>query len=544
MDKTAVQKLTEKGCMVDKEAAEILEEDDVENIQGLEPMPMVISRKLVTNLREQDTSQQKNVEVEQGDTGTKTVMKQKTDETVTTNKEEKNNEQSSNKEMSEAEPESKPKNQDRDNFDYGEKSSNFDTNKTVQIRDSGNRNQELRTKVEIMDEKDISQEEKDVPEFLQYYNDRYEKMKKLLLNRREMSSATTINRLERRNEGEQATTVGIVNDKYRTNSGKYIVNIEDNTGKFKALVEEREGDQIVQDEVIGIIGNMGGDIIYADQIVRPDLPIPQGVNTTEDNVEAAYISDMHLGSEDFLDERFDRFAKWLESDEASRIGYIVIAGDAVEGVGTYPGQEEELIITDIYKQYEAFEEWVEKIPNHIQLIIGPGNHDVTRLAEPQPRLPEKAVPRLYEKDNVHLIQNPQMVKLHGIESDGIKHLIYHGYSFDSQIDQIQQLRETAYDDPSKVMIDLLKRRHIAPTYGSNLMSPEGEDHLVIDEKPDVFVAGHLHSHAEESYKGVNVIASSTFQKQTDFQKRVGHEPDPGKVTIMNFKNRDTRIKQF
>jgi DNA polymerase II small subunit/DNA polymerase delta subunit B len=41
-----------------------------------------------------------------------------------------------------------------------------------------------------------------------------------------------------------------------------------------------------------------------------------------------------------------------------------------------------------------------------------------------------------------------------------------------------------------------------------------------------------------------VIASSTFQAQTDFQKRVGHEPDPGKVTIVNFGNRNTEVKQF
>jgi DNA polymerase II small subunit len=94
------------------------------------------------------------------------------------------------------------------------------------------------------------------------------------------------------------------------------------------------------------------------------------------------------------------------------------------------------------------------------------------------------------------------------------------------------------------MVDLLKRRHLAPTYGSNLLSPESEDHLVIEEKPDVFVSGHLHSHSNYSYKGVNVINSSTFQAQTDFQKRVGHEPDPGKVTLVNFKNRNTEVKQF
>jgi len=56
---------------------------------------------------------------------------------------------------------------------------------------------ELRTKVEIMDETEVSRDQKDVPEFLKYYNDRYDKMR-TLTHRMELQSATTINRLERR----------------------------------------------------------------------------------------------------------------------------------------------------------------------------------------------------------------------------------------------------------------------------------------------------------------------------------------------------------
>jgi DNA polymerase II small subunit len=122
--------------------------------------------------------------------------------------------------------------------------------------------------------------------------------------------------------------------------------------------------------------------------------------------------------------------------------------------------------------------------------------------------------------------------------------MYHGYSFDDHVDRIQELRENAYDEPERVMIDLLKRRHLAPTYGDNMLSPEMEDQLVIEKEPDVMVSGHFHSHANTTYKGVNVINSSTFQAQTDFQKRMGHEPDPGKVTIVDYKTRKTQVKQF
>ncbi|MFB6174491.1 MAG: metallophosphoesterase [Candidatus Nanohalobium sp.] len=602
MEENAVKELTKQGCMVGREAAEKLTERDVELIRELDTTPMYVSADMVQRLRQKlsqdvSTGKQRQVvkarpgggsEVEQesssqpGDSSPEAVSETEISEGTTTEQEgemedsvivsdssedEDASEQQRNTEQDQEEPSQDQTSQGTDSTDedfdeevdesklnndlseeeeelYDRRGSKFSSEKTVRLRDSGRRDQ-LRTKVEIMDEADINKEEKDVPEFLSYYNDRYDRMRKLLTRRTQLQSATTIKRLEKRDEGEQATTVGLVKDKYSTSSGKYIVEIEDKTGTFKALVDERPGELIVPDEMIGVQGSMGGDIIYANSVVRPDLPIPQGrTASTEDEVKAAYISDLHLGSIDTLDDRLDRFAEWLSTDAASKIGYLVITGDLVEGVGVYPGQEEELRVTDIYKQYELFEDWVDKIPEDIQIIIGPGNHDITRLSEPQPRLPREAFTRIPEYDNVHRVQNPQTVRLHGIESKGLKHLMYHGYSFDDHVDKIQELREHAYDEPDRVMIDLLKRRHLAPTYGTNMLSPEATDHMVIEEKPDVMVSGHFHSHAVSSYKGVNVICSSTFQAQTDFQKRVGHEPDPGKVTILNFKNRNTEVKQF
>ncbi len=549
MNEEAVKQLTKKGCMVEKDAAEILRAADVEHITSLETTPMYISKEMVSKIRQK-------VEVDTGN-GTKQVMKtpevQENSEPSSIEPETQDSgkpdasirgEKAVKESIEDKEPEQIDSgDNDVENEVYDNKSSHFDQSKTVSIKDTGNR-KEKRTKVELIDDRDILKEEKNVPEFLGCFNDRYDKMKRLIMRHMEMKSATTINRVERRNKGEEACTVGIVNDKYSTKSGKWIVEIEDKTSTFKLLVDEREGELIIPDEVIGVVGSMGGDIIYADSIVRPDLPIPQGTKSTEQQVKAAYISDLHIGSQDTLHKRMDRFAQWLSTDAAQEIGYLVIAGDLVEGVGIYPGQQEELEIADIYKQYEAFETWFEKIPEDIQVIAGPGNHDITRLAEPQPRLDEKVFPNIKDMNNFHLVQNPQTVRLHAIESKGLKHLMYHGYSFDRHVDQIQDLREKAYDDPHHVMIDLLKRRHLAPTFGSNLLAPDGVDPLVIQEKPDVFVAGHFHSHANSSYKGVNVICSSTFQAQTDFQKRVGHEPDPGKVTLLDFKTRRTEVKQF
>ena len=561
MNKHVVKQLTKEGCIVAKEAAESLTESDIDAIRSLDTTPMYISEAMLENLRKKQLNgsnggvvTEKPVPTANG--GSTTQQIEKASSTTETQVEEVLPERESaeasddkhEEEASERDLDPEQLNNDIDsNRDTEEHQSNnaqeVSRTKEVKIMDDRDR-RELRTKVEIMDEREVSRDQKDVPEFLKYYNDRYDRMRKLLTRRMELQAATTINRLERRKEGEEATTVGLVNSKYSTKSGKYIVELEDKTGTFKALVGEREGERIVPDEMIGVIGSMGGDIIYANSIIRPDMPIPGGLNTTKQEVAAAYISDLHIGSKDTLHGKLDKFGEWLSSEKANNIGYLVIPGDVVEGVGIYPGQEEELDVADIYKQYQMFEEWVEKLPENLQIILGPGNHDIVRLAEPQPRLPEKVFPTIKDFDNFHLVQNPQMVRLHGIESQGIKNLMYHGYSFDDHADQIQELREKGYEEPYHIMIDLLKRRHLAPTYGSSPLSPEAEDALVIEEEPDVFVTGHFHSHSNQSYKGVNVIAASTFQAQTDFQKRVGHEPDPGKVTIVDFKTRNTKVKKF
>ena len=566
MNKHAVKKLTKEGCIVGKEAAEDLTDEDIEAIRDLDTTPMYISETMLSKLREkratsengskpngsqpqpngssaspngtspgsENSSKPNGSSSQPNGSGQKVIQREKqaskaqgeeTDQSVAEEDGSLSENEGSGQQISTEAKGSKANSQN------------------IEILDERDRNS-MDTKVEIMDEKEISKDEKDVPEFLQYYNDRYDKMKKLLMRRKELQAATTLNRLERRNEGEEATAIGFVKNKYSTSNGKFIVELEDKTATFKALVDERDGKRIVPDEAIGLIGNMGGDIIYANSVIRPDLPIPDGVETTSEDVEAAYISDLHLGSKDTRHDKFMEFAEWLKSKEARKIGYVVIGGDLVEGVGAYPGQKEELEVSDIYKQYRLFEEWVEEVPEHIQIIAGPGNHDITRLAEPQPRIETDVFPEIKDYNNFHLVQNPQMVRLHAIRSKGIRNLVYHGYSFDDHVDQIQDLREKAYDEPHHVMIDLLKRRHLAPTYGSNQLSPEGEDHLVIDEKPDVFVSGHFHSHSNESYKGVNVINSSSFQEQTDFQKRMGHEPDPGKVTLVNYKTRNTRVKKF
>ena len=203
-----------------------------------------------------------------------------------------------------------------------------------------------------------------------------------------------------------------------------------------------------------------------------------------------------------------------------------IGGDIVDGIGVYPNQDKELAIKDITEQYNEAARFLGNIRSDIKIIIAPGNHDASRVAEPQPAVPEEYAKALYELDNVEFISNPGVVSL-----DGINVLIYHGRSFD---DLVMAIKSFEYERSDEIMIELLQKRHLAPIYGERTpLASELEDYLVIDEIPDVFHTGHIHINSYKKYKGVHLINSGTFQTQTEFQKIYNINPTPAEVPVLH-----------
>jgi DNA polymerase II small subunit len=157
------------------------------------------------------------------------------------------------------------------------------------------------------------------------------------------------------------------------------------------------------------------------------------------------------------------------------------------------------------------------------MIILPGNHDAVRPAEPQPAF-TKEITRLFPK-NVTFVGNPAYFTIHGI-----KVLAYHGRSMDDLIPTLG----LSYHKPIEAMSEMLKRRHLAPIYGDKTpLAPEHSDYMVIDETPDIFAVGHVHTFGVQRYRNVLMINSSTWQSQTPFQKMMNIQPDPCKVTVVD-----------
>ncbi len=379
-------------------------------------------------------------------------------------------------------------------------------------------------------------------DFVDVFRDRFERLSGQLRGRVNHRPTDT---LESMGGNTDAAIVGMVNDIRSTASGHWLVELEDTTGTFPCLVmKDREFadlvDELLLDEVIAVEGTLADDggILFVDSLYFPDVPRTFEPSTADRHVQAALISDVHVGSQEFMTEAWDRFANWLHTEAAESIEYLLIAGDMVEGVGVYPDQDEELDIIDIYDQYRAFSERLKAVPGDIEIVMIPGNHDAVRLAEPQPGFTEELRDIMTAHD-ARITSNPSTVTI-----EGVSVLMYHGVSLDEIIAEFPDEKAT-YEEPEKPMYHLLKKRHVAPQYGGHMrLAPEEKDYLVIDEVPDIFHTGHVHKLGYGKYRNVLAINSGCWQAQTDFQKSVNIDPDAGYAPIVDLDTLDTTIRKF
>ena len=404
---------------------------------------------------------------------------------------------------------------------------------------------------------DSSRRDIDHKDFLPQFLDRYERISRVIKRRLNNCGQIRFIRNGRGNgrNGEEVSIVGMVSSVNKTAKGNLRVDLEDPSGQLMVVLQPHE--EIVPDEIIGVTGSLSDrGYLFANKIIRPDvpyrssssqasLPLPfksvlgvEGEETgeTQKPVYAVFISDMHVGSKTFLEESWDSFVQWLKR-EAKRMGiaYLVVAGDIVDGIGVYPDQEEDLSITDVNEQYKVAAGYFHALPAHIHTVIAPGNHDAVRNAEPQPPLPAHL--RQLFPENTCFVSNPAYIKI----GDRLV-LIYHGQSYDDFVSSVSRLN---YSQPEAVMAEMLKRRHIAPTYG-NVVSivPNGHDYGIIDPVPDIFLCGHVHTVGISKYRDVLLINSGTWQSQTPYQKKRDINPVPGCATLVELGKMETKVMNF
>ena len=398
-----------------------------------------------------------------------------------------------------------------------------------------------------------------VQDFVAYFSHRFHALKRMLQARPELQNSVSINRLIAKRDKEQVAAIGMVKSKETSKSGGISMHIEDQTGSIKVFVNKNNKQAFdiardtVLDQVIGVVGVSGNNILFANTLFEPDIPLNREQKKAPEEVYALFLSDLHIGSKLFLHDKFDKFLSWIngETDKhqelIQKIKYIFVAGDIVDGCSIYPGQERELEILDIYEQYKECANLLSRIPPHINIILSPGNHDAMRISEPQPELQKDFAEPLWNLKNVTMVSNPGMVTIEASRTfPGFDVLLYHGYSFDYYIANVESIRNSGgYDRPDLIMKFLLKKRHLAPTHTSTLYIPDPEkDSLVIEKIPDIFATGHLHKVSASHYHYITLVCGSCWQDKTPFQEKLGHNPEPGRIPLLNLQTREMRILRF
>jgi len=372
---------------------------------------------------------------------------------------------------------------------------------------------------------------------------RFNKLKQIMSDRPESKKVKDIESVKSITKNDDELFVwGLVSDR-KSDRNITKITLEDPTSSMEIVVFEGDlkdaADTLLMDQfaMFKIVPAKNGGF-FAKEILLPDIP-EHTTNRSKTETFAVFLSDLHVGSKFFMEEELSEFIKWISSADpiARKIRFVVVGGDLIDGVGVFPGQEKILNQTTTEGQLQKTFEVLDKIPKHIKVFLISGNHDAGRKALPQPAIPKMYNSQLWDRENFFMLGNPSMVSL-----NGVKVLMYHGQSID---DVVRTTPGVSYDKPAAVMRHFLKARHMSPIYGSRTpIAPETEDMMVIDDIPDIFHSGHVHFVGLDMYKGVLIVNSGAWQRQTDFQESVGITPTPGMAIIVNLQTMKVYQKDF
>ena len=366
--------------------------------------------------------------------------------------------------------------------------------------------------------------------FVDIFKSRYSFLHAKLNERSKNHFFTPVSKL-RRDNGSVFVS-GMVVEHNESKKGYRILELEDENSSIKIILPKTYKDVVIRDEVIGVSGQYSrdGTAIFADGVYRPEVSKEPRIDPS--GVKVMVTSDIHVGSKNFVE---DSFLNMIDYVNTQGISFLIMNGDLVDGIGIYPDQESDLAINDINLQYKKLADLISKISNKVRVIIIPGNHDIVYPMEPQNPLP-KEINALFPS-NVTSLSNPVWVEI-----GGRIFLLYHGTSI---FDFLEAIPGTTLNDTDRVMIEMLKRGHLAPEYGKNLsFIPLKSDYYLIDPVPDVLVTGHVHDHSITTHRGILAINASTFQEQTNYQRMMNFNPKPGIGTIVDTSDLSYSLVKF
>ena len=193
-----------------------------------------------------------------------------------------------------------------------------------------------------------------VEDFRKMFVNRYETLKSIIVNAgkfREVDSISSV----REKDSREVKIVGMISNVTETRNGHKKFRIEDTESYIDVIILKKNPmskELLLNDEVVGVIGSRpranndrenSEPVIFANELIRPDVPERLIDDTGLPPEYVCSISDIHVGSKTFIKNGFSSFLKWINSssDESANLKHLILSGDVVDGIGVYPNQENE-----------------------------------------------------------------------------------------------------------------------------------------------------------------------------------------------------------
>ncbi len=348
-------------------------------------------------------------------------------------------------------------------------------------------------------------------------------------------------------EGGEGYVVGMVLS-IRRRDTHFLIEMEDPVDVWNIFVPTRDRalaektEYLLQDMVVVFRARARKGLLIASDVYLPDIPSRRQTWRGPD-VNVCIISDIHVGSRRHAAEKFRELIDWLRGseNEAEKTVLMIINGDLVDGVYVYPGQESELSLMSYADQFAEAAKLISGIPERLKVIYVPGNHEPCRRALPQPPIQARYRQILSQGRELVYAGNPAWIRV-----GGIRILAFHGQTLDDIIQAGTRFSYSTLRERSGEMMELLlKSRHLAPAMGVvTPLLPTRTDYLSIPEPPDLLCLGHTHVAAFTTYKGVQLVNSGSWQRQTRIQESIGLEPSVGTAALFNLNAMSIRFLSF
>jgi DNA polymerase II small subunit/DNA polymerase delta subunit B len=303
-----------------------------------------------------------------------------------------------------------------------------------------------------------------IEDYIKFFNLRYKKLRKILSTRLDLINPLSINRISQKSR--KFSIIGMVKEK---NRGERSLLLEDLTGEITVYMEEKifnRFEEILQDEVIGVLCEKKDNVIKVKKIIYPDIPLRREINKTKDNIQYLFISDFHMDNNLFNQRAYENFLDFIYKEKNKLCVFI---------------------LGDISSKKEDIISFFQDLPKNIFKVYQPGEID----------------PSLDVGDLK--ITNPSLVKV----EDKIIVFSYHG----NLLSEYSKIWSNI--SPEAILMNLLKKRNINPIFNLDNKIYD-EDVFLLDIVPDILVTGHLHKPGILNYKGTTIISNGSFITQPIF----------------------------